>query len=219
MREEIETFMALRLINEVDANASKTTLQVSAELEDKNTSSFETAIVQEVHKLEEVKTPIHEEMAKKIMSSPLLDAFQKQINNTEAPPLIMPEEVSKIEIDEELPFPISIEESEANNSENNTENLVTDTMDTDKAAEHASDRKEASDFLYSDAESTEEKTKLESILDEEYKEAIKVDWRWILWFILIGLLAALLWWLFQTNEYKRIERIMMKTAQFILQLL
>jgi hypothetical protein len=109
MREEIETFMALRLINEVDANASKTTLQVSAELEDKNTSSFETAIVQEVHKLEEVKTPIHEEMAKKIMSSPLLDAFQKQINNTEAPPLIMPEEVSKIEIDEELPFPISIE--------------------------------------------------------------------------------------------------------------
>jgi hypothetical protein len=219
MREEIETFMALRLINEVDANASKTTLQVSAELEDKNTSSFETAIVQEVHKLEEVKTPIHEEMAKKIMSSPLLDAFQKQINNTEAPPLIMPEEVSKIEIDEELPFPISIEESEANNSENNTENLVTDTMDTDKAAEHASDRKEASDFLYSDAESTEEKTKLESILDEEYKEANKVDWRWILWFILIGLLAALLWWLFQTNEYKRIERIMMKTAQFILQLL
>jgi hypothetical protein len=219
MREEIETFMALRLINEVDANASKTTLEVSAELEDKKTSSFKTAIVQEVHKLEEVKTPIHEEMAKKIMSSPLLDAFQKQINNTEAPPLIMPEEVSKIEIDEELPFPISIEESEANNSENNTENLVTDTMDTDKAAEHASDRKEASDFLYSDAESTEEKTKLESILDEEYKEAIKVDWRWILWFILIGLLAALLWWLFQTNEYKRIERIMMKTAQFILQLL
>lgn len=217
MREEIETFMALRLIKEVDANASKTTLEVSAELEDKNTSSFETAIVQEVYKLEEVKTPIHEEMAKKIMSSPLLDAFQKQINNTEAPPLIMPEEVSKIEVDEELPFPICIEESEVNNSENNTENLVTDTMDKDKAAEHALDRKEASDFLYSDTEKTEEKTKLEPILDKEYKEASKGGWRWILWLILIGLLAALLWWLFHMNGYKSIERIVIKTEQFILQ--
>ncbi len=217
MREEIETFMALKLINEVDANASKTALEVSAELEDKNTSSFETAIVEEVHKLEEVKTPIHEEMGKKIMSSPLLDAFQKQINNTEALPLIMPEEVSKIEIDEELPFPICIEESEVNNSENNTENLVTDTMDKDKAAEHALDRKEASDFLYSDAENTEEKTKLEPILDEEYKEASKGGWRWILWLILIGLLAALLWWLFHMNGYKSIERIVIKTEQFILQ--
>lgn len=217
MREEVETFIALRLINEVDANASKTTLDVSAELEDKNTTSFETAIVQEVNELEEVKTTIHEEMAKKIMSSPLLDSFQKEINNTEAPQLVLPEEVSKTEIDEELPFPICSDESEVNNSENNTENIVADTIDTDKGAEQALDMKEASDFLYSDTEKTEEKTKLEPILDKEYKEASKGGWRWILWLILIGLLAALLWWLFHMNEYKSIERIVIKTEQFILQ--
>ena len=239
MREEIETFIALRLINKVDANASKTTLEVSSHAEDKDTTSFETAIVQEVHELEEiidnenpltsdsietimpqkepnvseleeVKTPIHEEMAKKIMSSPLLESFQKEINNTEAPPMAMPEEVSKTEIDEELPLPISIEETEVNNSEHNIESLVTDTIDEDNAAEQAIVLKEAADYLYSEMKKNEKKTKLGTILDEENKEANKGGLRWILWLIIIGLLAALLWWLFQMKGYKTIEKIMNK---------
>ena len=56
----------------------------------------------------------------------------------------------------------------------------------------------------------EKKTKLGTILDEENKEANKGGLRWILWLIIIGLLAALLWWLFQMKGYKTIEKIMNK---------
>lgn len=64
--------------------------------------------------------------------------------------MAMPEEVSKTEIDEELPLPISIEETEVNNSEHNIESLVTDTIDEDNAAEQAIVLKEAADYLYSE---------------------------------------------------------------------
>lgn len=208
-------------------------------LEEKSTTSDETTIVEEtpesdeiidtdttlasdsidtvipqiesnVIELEEIKTPIHEETDKKLLSTPLLESFQKEVKNTEAPTSTIPEEELKTEKEEELPLNLISEEPILNIAETTIEEPVTVTIDRDKPIEQVIDLKEATDYLYSNTEKAEKKTKLGAILEEENMEAKKGSWRWLLWLILIALLAAILWWLFQMKGCETIGRIVNK---------
>jgi outer membrane protein OmpA-like peptidoglycan-associated protein/uncharacterized protein YegP (UPF0339 family) len=208
-------------------------------LEEKSTTSDETTIVEEtpesdeiidtdttlasdsidtvipqiesnVIELEEIKTPIHEETDKKLLSTPLLESFQKEVKNTEAPTSTIPEEELKTEKEEELPLNLISEEPILNIAETTIEEPVTVTIDRDKPIEQVIDLKEATDYLYSNTEKAEKKTKLGAILEEETMEAKKGSWRWLLWLILIALLAAILWWLFQMKGCETIGRIVNK---------
>lgn len=216
MKEEIETFIALNNIDsedEVIANSiqeeNKIVSTLDLETEEKISSNIEpnpnTAEEIEAKTSEEtVISPNQVDEPSKIISSPLLESFQRDLIEPAAEE-VKENKVSELELDE-----FELDDEPYNDNQPTPEQVIKSTVDShvtiegNKPIDEFIEMKTMADEFYSDT-SSKPQSKLGAILAEEEKKSNKSNWKWLLWLIMLLLIGTLLWWLFQMKGCESVK--------------
>ncbi|MBL7788419.1 MAG: OmpA family protein [Chitinophagales bacterium] len=214
MKEEIETFITL---NSITSNTGDTNQNV---IEDHLTIAEEKVVTPVAPELEIIEEPSVEEdkpselehnetkidvdppapqdkveEPTKIISSPLLESFQKEITSSETKEVFEKKEI-KPELDDfEIEEDIIYEAEQINNEVQ---------LNSEESKETTEENKTIDDYVeiknipntHSSEINSEPKSELGRILAEEEKSS-KGSLKWLGWLILLILTGALIWWLTQ----------------------